>query len=219
MLQQRAADLSWEGYINQLNKEKPVQEVKSYILKLWQTAKDESQASDLNTKAEDAALLTKLEKSKPSGTKQKFNLKKLKSQLIIEFQNFYPFKKFEIEVADAELVELDKLLFTRGVKKLVNLAIQESNELKAEVIIYRSNVDIIFRSLKLTKKEFEMLQKGMKINDEPKQIEALPLRLMVAKRLIELAGGSFELRLNKEFELEAAVACSNEAAIKMREVA
>lgn len=228
MLQHQIVDSSWESSINATDINDTAKELKTVIEKKCHSAmyfvsdhltKIEEQSSNLNSMLEDALLLMKLEKSKPTDIKQAFDLGRLKSELIIEFENFYPFKKFELEVGDTDVVELDKTLFTRGIKKFIQLAIQESGNLKPEVNIYASTIDISFKSLQLTEKEFSMVQEGQISDSEQGRIEAISMRVAVAKKMVELSGGAYSLRLNQKSELEVTINCDGQQEIEIKEVA
>jgi len=179
----------------------------------------EQKSFNLNAMLEDALLIMKLEKQNKVKEQEPFDLNSLKNELIVRFQNFYPFIKFNLSIEDVELVNLNVSFFKKAVDKLIDLALNICNGQKPKVRLVGSSIFIDFTDYRITKDAFAMISKGQVNDSEQGEIEAISLRLEAVKRLLELSGTRLDLKLLQDGQLQAHVNCGNTIQMNERGVA
>lgn len=135
-----------------------------------------------------------------------FQLDRLKNNLSLDFKNYYPLKKFDLEVGETNEVLIDKKMLYLGLEDILEVAIQLRASKRPKVLIEQSEIDVNFGCMQFQKSkghlsaldEYEMHQVPM---------ASLSEKMARGCSMIRLSGGSCFLRLNELQELILTIKC------------
>lgn len=169
------------------------------------------QRIDLKTHAitnilQDSMALIKYQEAAQSLVFEPMSTKDLKKTLILDYENYYPNVKFKI-VDEAQLLfKVDKSTFLLAIKKLIDLALAVAEDTKPSISFLPEDgkvvVKVLAPELKIRKSEIDHIFDPLATDSVFHQVDALPLKLALVKRLLTLNRASVHIAHTEKDEIE-----------------
>lgn len=144
----------------------------------------------------------------------KLSVNDMVKELIVGFENYYPFKKFNLKIAKEYLeVDVNKEMFLEGLKRLISLVLEVSDGIHPEVAFKVNrgilNIDVTAPNFELAPSQADAVFEPLNALANKGKSKLLSVRLGLIKRLFELNHAQIHIDYREDnlvvFNLQVAI--------------
>lgn len=152
---------------------------------------------------EDTLYLVQLLNSSPEMVFKKVSVAEIYQELTVAFENYYPNKRFDLVKPEqhAEVV-IDRFTFMGGMKRLISLVLEVAGTDRPKIQIVENedglNIEVEAPHLRIKPANKVAIFEPFSSLSEFNQVEALPLRLGLIKKLLGLSQAKIEIAYGED---------------------